>query len=555
MAVATTGSDGGTPAGSPARPAITGPEAPLTDETSSSARDPALRLAPVAPGGAETPAESRPTVTAGDQLERVAPGPTERDAEARAESPAMRLDAPSADAAALPLACGGAAMPLPPASRDTPVSDQPASEEGARDGSGRDAARPTGRHTAPARDPAPPAGTMLSQPDHRRTQSPVDGRGSREVLAAARSARALAAAIGEPPLELAAAPCPVTECEVAIAPPIEGLRIVVEKREAGARGTPASSPSHAAPEATVARGDPVVAAPPGRRVEVVPGRTAMSPNPELGLPGERGSEWTRSEPLSRKPGALPTTITSQADLPGPGGTERAPAPDIGRAWAVAAGPTLPVDRQELPEAARRPTDTPPVRRAARPASATPASDAGASASALAADRPTALERADARTPVLAASEARNLREGEMERHHPAGAADRVTLQVADAEGRQTRIRVAVLGDQVRATIVPPDAEAGRQLERRMDELQAALAKQGFPEAKVTVQAPRPEATVPWGGATRSGSSDTPSSGGTEPPPGDQRQGSGRRDEERRGDGHRHPHQRSRERDPHDRRRQ
>ena len=144
----------------------------------------------------------------------------------------------------------------------------------------------------------------------------------------------------------------------------------------------------------------------------------------------------------------------------------------------------------------------------------------------------------------------------MEKERPAGAADRVTLQVADAEGRQTRIRVAVLGDQVRATILPPDAESARQLERRMDELQAALVQAGLCGCRRSRSRPLgPESTAPWGGTPAPALADHSTSGGTDQPPGDQRQGTGRRDEGRQGDGHRHPQQRPRERDPHDRRRQ
>lgn len=153
-----------------------------------------------------------------------------------------------------------------------------------------------------------------------------------------------------------------------------------------------------------------------------------------------------------------------------------------------------------------------------------------------------------------ASEARNLRDAWQAPSRPAGAADRVTLQLADAEGRQTRIRVAVLGDQVRATILPPDGEGARQLERRMDELQAALVRQGFTDAKVTVQAARADAAPAWTAAPGGGPADLRSTSGTDQPPGDQRQGSGRRDGDRHGDGQRHPDQRSRERDPNDRRR-
>ncbi|HMV32427.1 MAG TPA: flagellar hook-length control protein FliK, partial [Gemmatimonadales bacterium] len=120
--------------------------------------------------------------------------------------------------------------------------------------------------------------------------------------------------------------------------------------------------------------------------------------------------------------------------------------------------------------------------------------------------------------------------------------------------RQTRIRVSVLGDQVRATILPPDSTSARQLEQRMDELQAALVRQGFTDAKVSVQAGRGEGALPWGASQAVAPNELRSSSGTDQPPGDQRQGTGRRDGERQGDGQRHPHQRPRERDPNDRRR-
>lgn len=149
-------------------------------------------------------------------------------------------------------------------------------------------------------------------------------------------------------------------------------------------------------------------------------------------------------------------------------------------------------------------------------------------------------------------EARNLpKEGE-EWQRAAGLADRVTIAVADDDGRQTRIRVAVLGQQVRATIVPPDGDSARQLERRMDDLTAALERHGYVEPKVTVQLAADARSV-WTAAGHGGRTETGIPHGTEQPAGDQRQGSGRREQERQGDGQpRHSHGRPRQRDPDDR---
>lgn len=150
-------------------------------------------------------------------------------------------------------------------------------------------------------------------------------------------------------------------------------------------------------------------------------------------------------------------------------------------------------------------------------------------------------------------EAHNLPKESGDTRRAAGLADRVTMTVADGEGRETRIRVAVVGEQVRATIIAPDGESAQQLERRMDDLTAALVRRGFAEPRVTVQAGQDAGPV-WAGANGIRmESDLPR--GTEQPAGDQRQGHGRREQERQGDGQqRHPQGRFRQRDPEDRRR-
>lgn len=142
------------------------------------------------------------------------------------------------------------------------------------------------------------------------------------------------------------------------------------------------------------------------------------------------------------------------------------------------------------------------------------------------------------------------------KERPAGLADRVTLQVADAEGRETRIRVTVQGDQVRAVILPSDQESARHLERRMDDLQAALVRQGFADPKVSVQSPGTAGNQAAWGAVAGGSHGENASGrGTDQPAEDQGQGSGRQHQERGGDGQRQPQQRFRERDRDDRQNQ
>ncbi len=245
----------------------------------------------------------------------------------------------------------------------------------------------------------------------------------------------------------------------------------------------------------------------------------------------------------------------RAELTGFEPTGRALREAVAARPAMRPAPDLPSDRQELPIAAR---DESPraARREPEERSDPPApSDAGARGSAGAAEGRARESRPMDGADRAALREAHELREAWVERGRPAGAADRVTLQVADSDGRQTRIRVSVLGDQVRATILPPDSSSARQLEQRMDELQAALVRQGFTDAKVSVQAGRGEGALPWGASQAAATNEPRSSSGTDQPPGDQRQGTGRRDGERQGDGQRHPHQRPRERDPNDRRRQ
>ena len=233
-------------------------------------------------------------------------------------------------------------------------------------------------------------------------------------------------------------------------------------------------------------------------------------------------------------------------------------PQSGKAERGTPQPTLPVSRQELPA----PTPAESKDRSAaverpRPGEAA-TSDTTASASVVLPGLTERLtERGDG-VGTRGSSEARNLPHDPPGSERPAGVADRVTLQVADAEGRQTRIRVSVLGDQVRAVIVPPDAESARQLERRMDDLQAALARQGFTGSKVSVQQAGQSAIeqggTPAAAFATAGDTKGAASPGRDQPADDQRQGRGQREQQQPGDGHRHPNRRSRDQGAEHRRR-
>jgi hypothetical protein len=283
-------------------------------------------------------------------------------------------------------------------------------------------------------------------------------------------------------------------------------------------------------------------------------------------------------PASEKPSvpADAPAITGDTDRParaavtGTGTTEpvraeRAPAPRVlpepvpfmapARGRSSAAPHDLPALRQELPVTNMRTTrDAPQPAERARDRGDT-ASDAGNGVVPLSGNTREAATRGEARARDAQTSEARNLRDDGTESGRPAGIADRVSLKVSDAEGRETRIRVSVIGDQVRAVLQPSDGESAKQLERRMDDLQQALIRQGFTDPKVTVQAAatRGETGTSWAAATGGPSEPAPSRG-TDQPAGDQRQGSGRRESGRDGEGERHPQQRNRERDPQGRRR-
>jgi hypothetical protein len=223
-----------------------------------------------------------------------------------------------------------------------------------------------------------------------------------------------------------------------------------------------------------------------------------------------------------------------------------------------AEPTLPVARQELPQpdhSARNAALAEPSRQRDR--------HEGPSGSAASASGPqmSPAERVLARnqeTGARESREARNLPQPDTGDNRPAGSADRVTLQVSDSEGRQTRIRVTVVGDQVRAVITPPDNESARQLEHRMDELQTALARQGFTATRVSIQAAADGGGEAMAGAgVAASSSEARTTPGKDQPAGDQRQGRNPREQQSQGGGQqqRQSHGRNRDQGAEQRRRE
>ncbi|MEO8633730.1 MAG: hypothetical protein ABI587_00495 [Gemmatimonadales bacterium] len=248
-------------------------------------------------------------------------------------------------------------------------------------------------------------------------------------------------------------------------------------------------------------------------------------------------------PARRAPvaAAVPTQLASMP-LAGPAASVMP-----GRGRTVPVAPKLPTDRQEMPDELRKHASEADDTVNGTSTSSDAPSDVHANSSSALAGQIERNTGATTRSHTADSGEARNLPSRDQNREAPAGLADRVTLQVTDAEGRPTRIRVAVLGQQIRAVILPPDNESARQLERRMDDLHAALVRQGFVDPRVSVQqSVTAEAAAAFASPNRS---DVPGPRGTEQPAGEPRQGSGRRDQQQQGEQQRHPQGRSRYRDP------
>jgi len=70
---------------------------------------------------------------------------------------------------------------------------------------------------------------------------------------------------------------------------------------------------------------------------------------------------------------------------------------------------------------------------------------------------------------------------------PARFGDQVTLHFSGEDGLEGKLRVAVRGQNVRATILSDDAGAAQRFSRGLGDLQRALHERGFSEARLNVQ--------------------------------------------------------------------
>lgn len=349
---------------------------------------------------------------------------------------------------------------------------------------------------------------------------------------------------------------------------ITGLQVSVGRRERAPEGvapgmTPAPADATTGGGSTVpATGSPAPAGTPPLGPPAVAAGVLKPSRPEAapGATGHAGVTGRDEDRIAVRGEVAPPSLGAALVGPPESVPRRAAPRSISndqprpaRAAATPRAPILPVPRQELPPSAGH--DNP--RAAVAPGSERPEarepsdSQAGVSATVPGPGEPRG--RSEVRAKEAAGGEARNMPDRGETPERPAGVADRVTLRIADADGRQTRIRVTVLGDQVRAVILPSDPESGRQLERRMDDLQAALVSQGFAPPKVTVRSPAvADAAVPWGGSSPDPPNGNGIDRGREQPAEDRGQGSGRQEQHRHEDGQRHPRQRFRERDRGDR---
>ncbi len=94
--------------------------------------------------------------------------------------------------------------------------------------------------------------------------------------------------------------------------------------------------------------------------------------------------------------------------------------------------------------------------------------------------------------------------------------DHLTLDLRDDAGDYGRIRVSVSGPLVRATIMPNDPEMADRLSLDIRQLKTSLEARGFPEPKVTVQAPPPADPVGWTPIHRDTAVDQPQAGPSNP---------------------------------------
>jgi hypothetical protein len=217
----------------------------------------------------------------------------------------------------------------------------------------------------------------------------------------------------------------------------------------------------------------------------------------------------------------------QARSAAPGAASAAPRPTAAPERAPvrpAATPTTPAVRKGEPaRPADRAARAAPIRSTARPApsvsvdrdSQRPATPrAGAAETEAASAAPTAARDGASVTPWPAVATPGAVQSGEPDVGSSAlpdapRAADapaepmpapragaQATIRIEGEHGLDGRLRVAVRGEQLRATIIAPDADVAKRMESDLGSLQQALRDRGFTQASVSVRAAAADSAAP-----------------------------------------------------------
>ncbi len=246
-------------------------------------------------------------------------------------------------------------------------------------------------------------------------------------------------------------------------------------------------------------------------------RQALATKALEALPGPDLLE--RGRPASRAPLRPASEAVAQNEAATSGEVWMARSAMLPRA-AAPAGPPLPVLRGDVRLAPGVPTQAVPLpgveageRGRGRPVEPAPDGDGPTrAAGAMLADVSAAARASLAGEPVPAFAgpdssvpqnarpaagsvdpAAGSMRAAPAEPHTPARLGDQVTLQFSGEDGLEGQLRVAVRGQNVRATILSDDPVSAERFARGLDGLQRALLDRGFSEARLNVQqTPRSE---------------------------------------------------------------
>lgn len=350
----------------------------------------------------------------------------------------------------------------------------------------------------------PPAGS-LAQPKH--VRSPVSPAVPSVEPSAPPVAPEVATAARDAELRMADLPLTIRVLELVRGMTEQAARVALD---AAMSAGPAQFETVPRPARPV--GAPIVAAEASRLAQAAKVLEA--------LPGPGG--------LDRSRGAVrePLRPVSEAEAPGDGWLARgavSPRP------AVSADPLMPAPRSDLHAVSVAPAQVAPAtvvavdERSRGRSSDTTKDDDGPTraAGAMLADSSAArASLADEAVPVAVGAASQNLRPSAgpmdptagttrttavpLEARTLARPGDQVTLQFSGEDGLEGQLRVAVRGQNVRATILADDPISAERFSRGLDGLQRALLERGFSEARLNVQQTARSEGSAFGNAQRDG---------------------------------------------------